>query len=113
MVRNVDLGLEPAQVTAPQQLNQQTIGAVERQIDEAISQRAPLVELNMSGVQIVDSAALNWLLDIDTRLKNSNSGLRLVKLTALVEDILLATRLDGRLNIQPAEVVTEGGERNG
>ena len=113
MVRNVDSGLEPVKLAAPQQLNQHTVSAVERQIDEAISQRAPLVELDMSAVQVMDSAALNWLLEIDARLKNSNSGLRLVKLPMLVEDILMATRLDSRLHIQLGDPAEGGRETNG
>ncbi len=103
MVRNVDSPVDAVQVAVPPQFGQRTAGLLDAPIDEAIAQRAAGVEINMAGVQSLDSHALNWLLTAQTRLTAANITLRIINPNRLVEDILIATRLDVRLNMQPTE----------
>ncbi|HUO07370.1 MAG TPA: STAS domain-containing protein [Phycisphaerae bacterium] len=103
MVRNVNAGA--ALIDAPQQISQRTVNGIDRDLDEAITQRAPNVALNLSATQIIDSAGLNWLLNAQSRLAASNITLHLVAVPPIVVDILLATRLDSRFTVSALEEV--------
>jgi anti-anti-sigma factor len=106
MVRNVNAGA--VTIIAPQQISQRTINGIDRQLDDAITQRVGVVDLNVSATQIIDSAGLNWLLNAQSRLAATNMRLQLVGVPAILQDVLLATRLDSRLTVVAAEGVTRG-----
>jgi anti-anti-sigma factor len=96
MVRNIETGGQSAQVTGPQQISQKTIPLLERQVDEALAQKAEVVDFLMGGVQMIDSVGLTWMLALQSRLMTVNVRLRLTDPAEIVSDILMATRLDTR-----------------
>src|SRR4051812_4474722 len=104
MVRTETL---PVTVAAPQQFVSRTIPLLERKFDDALAAKPPSVDLVLSAVQIVDSASLNWLLSLQVRLESWGTRLRLVDLSPVMADVLLATRLDARLGVATA---TTGAE---
>ncbi len=106
MVRNVNAGAMT--IVAPQQISQRTINGIDRQLDDAITQRVGVVELNVAATQIIDSAGLNWLLSAQSRLGATEIRLQLVQVPAIVQDVLTATRLESRLTIVRAEGVNRG-----
>ena len=107
MGRDTDSTAQAILITAPPQFNARALGLLDRQVDDAISQHFLFVDLDMSAVEMVDSAALNWLLTTQDRFNASEICLRLIRARALVTDIFLATRLEGRFTVQTA--VEAGG----
>jgi anti-anti-sigma regulatory factor len=108
MGRQSDATAQAILITAPPQFNARALGLLDRQVDDAISQHFLFVDLDMVGVELLDSAALNWLLTTQDRFNASEISLRLIKVGALVADILLATRIDGRFTIQAAAADAAG-----
>src|ERR1035437_5110269 len=108
MVRNVEPSAGRVPITPPQQISQRTLTQLERQLDDAIARRATALEILLAGVQVIDSAGLNWLLTVKSRLEVAGIELVLVEPSAIVSDILMATRLDERFTIRQAG----GGARN-
>jgi anti-anti-sigma factor len=106
MVRNVNAGA--VTIVAPQQITQRTVNGIDRQLDDAITQRVGVVELNLGGTQIIDSTGLTWLLNAHSRLAATQIRMQLVEVPAVIEDVLMATRLDGRLTIARPDGVTRG-----
>jgi anti-anti-sigma factor len=82
---------------------------LERQLDDAIARRATSVDLVLTSVQVIDSAGLIWLLSAKSRLDVAGIGFKLVEPSAIVADILVATRLDTRFTIESPAAT---GERN-
>lgn len=109
MVRTSDPGMHAIPINAPEQLIQRTIPLLERQIDDAIAAKPLTVDLVMAGVQIIDSAGLNWLLGVQARLDALGIRLRLTTPAPIVCDILLATRLDARFMMQASADAEAGG----
>ena len=99
MVRQAGPGMHVVSVTAAQQLTQRTLPTLERRVDEAIHEKPEAIDFIMSAVQIVDSAALNWLLSLLARLETLGIRLRIVDPSAIISDVLLATRLDSRFTV--------------
>ena len=70
------------------------------QLHSAIAERLfagqPMVVLDMSNVPLVDSAALETLLDIQQKLRKSAGTLKLAGLSQLCEDVFRITGLDER-----------------
>jgi anti-anti-sigma factor len=102
MVRNTDPAPAPGpalQTTLPQQITLRTIPLLERQVDDALAQRASSVEMFAAPVQIVDSAGLNWLLSAKARLEAANCTLKIVDPSPIVIDAFTATRLDSRFTL--------------
>lgn len=97
-------------ITAAQQVTQRTLPALERRLDEVLAGKPPVVDLVLAAVQIVDSAGLNWLLSIQSRLETLGIRLRLVDPSPVMADVLLATRLDARFIV---EVTGAAGPGNG
>ncbi|HVX83555.1 MAG TPA: STAS domain-containing protein [Phycisphaerae bacterium] len=98
MVRNVD-PTESLTIRAPQHVNQRTVGTLDSLVDDAIARKAGIVDVAMDSVQSVDSAGLNWLVAVNERLQSLGMKLRLADPPELVQDILLATRLDTRFAV--------------
>ena len=86
-------------VTAAQQIVSRTIPLLERKFDDALAGKPAAIDLILSAVQIVDSAGLNWLVALQIRLESLGTRLRLVELSPVMADVLLATRLDTRLGV--------------
>ena len=99
MVRNTESPSRTAVVVAPQFISQRTVGGLDRLIDDAIAQRPELIDMAMGGVQGLDSAGLGWLVSVQERLSGLGMKLRLADPSELVQDILLATRLDTRFAV--------------
>lgn len=100
MVRHAVPGMHAATIAAAQQFIQRTLPTLERRVDESIAEKPEAIDLLLSSVQIVDSAALNWLLSVAGRLETLGIRLRLVDPSPLVGDVLLATRLDSRFTVE-------------
>ena len=110
MVRMLDPGIQAVTITAPQQIVQRTIPTLERQVDDALVSGHG-IDLILSQVQIIDSAGLNWLLQMQMRLTTLGKKLRLVDLSAILADVLVATRLEQRFSIMTSNA--QGGTHGG
>src|SRR5258708_4729659 len=86
-------------VAAAQQVVSRTIPLLERKFDDIMAAKPEVVELSLSAVQIVDSAGLNWLISLQARLESLGTRLRLVELSPVMADVLLATRLEARFGV--------------
>jgi anti-anti-sigma factor len=100
MVTAVDTQAQSLPVMISQQVVQRSIPMLERLVDDAVAARPQTIDLVVSGVQIIDSAGLNWLLALSSRLETLKIRMRLVNPSAIMADALLATRLDARFTIQ-------------
>ena len=109
MVRSIERGMETVPIIASQQITQRTIPTMDRKVDEAITGKPGVVDMILSSVQIVDSAGLNWLLAVQTRLETMGIRMRLLDPSPIIADVLLATRLDSRFTVE----VTGDGHKNG
>ena len=96
MVRNLESDPTMVLINVPQQLTAKSATALERQVDEAIVHKPGGITLNLSAVQTVDSAGLNWLLSLQKRLATHAMHLALQDPSPLIQDAFLATRLDSR-----------------
>jgi anti-anti-sigma factor len=102
--------MQSVPIMAAQQVIQRTLPALERRLDEVIAGKPGVIDLVLSAVQIVDSAGLNWLLSIQSRLETLGIRMRLVDPSPIMADVLLATRLDARFTV---EVTGGAGSGNG
>jgi anti-anti-sigma factor len=111
MVPKAERGIQcVAVIPAAQQVVQRNLPALERRLDDAISSKPTIIDFAMSSVQVIDSASLDWLLAVATRLETAGIKMRLLDPSAVMADALLATRLDSRFVIEtsPAESGQEG-----
>lgn len=92
--------MRTASATAAQQIVQRTLATLERRIDELVAEKPDVIDLVLSHVQIIDSAALNWLLSMQARLETLGIRMRLVDPSAVMADVLLSTRLDSRFTVE-------------
>ena len=99
MVRNSSPDLEGHIVPLPEAFNQAALGAIDRQIDTAIASNPETLTIEMSLIQAVDSAALNWLLAVQTRLAGLGIQMVIHNPSALATDVLVATRMEHRFQI--------------
>jgi anti-anti-sigma factor len=99
MVRNIEAVNKTVTVTAPQFISQRTLGGLDRLIDDAIAQRPEVIDMALDAVQGLDSAGLGWLVSVQDRLSGLGMKLRLADPSELVQDILMATRLDTRFAV--------------
>ena len=110
MVRSAGQSMQSVHVPVAQQVLQRTLATLERRIDEAVAGKPEAVDLMMSNVQLVDSAALNWLLAIRMRLETMGIQLRIVNPSPVMKDVLLATRLDTRLTVENTNDIGDDGK---
>ncbi len=99
MVRNVEPELRPAVIAAPQFITQRTLGNLERLMEQAIAEKPDVIDMALGNVQGIDSAGLGWLVGVQERLSGLGMKLRLADPTELIQDILMATRLDTRFAV--------------
>jgi anti-anti-sigma regulatory factor len=109
MQHNMVTLMETAPIIAPQQIVQRTIPALELHVDDAVAAKPAVVDMILAGVLIIDSAGLNWLLAVQSRLETLGLRLRLLDPPPIISDVLLATRLDSRFTI----AVTGASENHG
>ena len=107
MVRNVETPKRTLVITPPQNLVQPALAALEHQVDQAMLTRAETVAVDLSGLQSIDSAALNWMLAAQNRLAGQAIQMVLVEPSAVCVDVLIATRLEHRFKIRANGI---GGE---
>ena len=106
MVRN-NPELEAHKIVAPSSLNQGNLAAMERQVDQALLRKPEAVWVELSAVQSVESAGLEWILMAQSRLAIQGIQLILRNPSPIMADILIATRLDSRFMVVPT-----GGAEN-
>ena len=68
MVRNVNPDADSKIVSAPQHMAQTCLDSLDQQIEQALGSKPSAILLDLSQLQSVDSASLNWLLQTQTRL---------------------------------------------
>lgn len=103
MVRNSHLEGRSAQLSCPPTLAQASLAAMERQVDEALLAKPESVWVDLAAVQAVESAGLEWLIVVQSRLAAQGIQLVLKRPSKLMSDVLIATRLDSRFRIDSPE----------
>lgn len=91
------------QIVCPSALVQGNLSALERQVDDAILRKAELVTIDLNAVESAESAGLEWLLTAQSRLAAQGIHLVLRRLSPMMTDVLVATRLDTRFQIELAQ----------
>lgn len=113
MVRNAGRGMQSVPIMAAQQVVQRTLPTLERRVDEVLVSKPEVIDLMVSGVQIVDSIGLNWMLALQGRLETLGIRMRLVDPSPIMSDVLLATRLDARFIVERTGGSDNGGGNHG
>jgi anti-anti-sigma regulatory factor len=91
----------------PAALSQNNLAALERQVDSVLSTGPSIVAVDVSNIDAAESAALEWLCALQNRIITNNAKMVLRKPSPVMRDILIATRLDHKFQIETA---TGGGE---
>jgi anti-anti-sigma regulatory factor len=99
MVRNSDSMMGDHYVELPEAFTQGSLGTVERLIDTAVAGNPELLTIDLSRVNAVDSAALNWLLATQTRLAGLGIQVLINSPSPLATDVFIATRMENRFQI--------------
>lgn len=86
-------------ITPEAALNHETAGKLSEAFAEKTYSGQPMVVIDMSNVPLVDSAALETLLDIKQQLHESAGSVKLAGLTQLCEDVFRITGLMERFDI--------------
>jgi anti-anti-sigma factor len=105
--------METVPIIASQQIVQRTVSSLERNVDDAIVGKPEVVDLILSSVLLVDSAGLNWLLSVQSRLQTMGIRLRLMDPSPIMADVLLATRLDSRFTVEVTGISENHGNGTG
>ena len=116
MVRTAGQSMQSVHVAVAQQVLQRTLATLNAKSTKPSPGKPEAVDLMMSNVQLVDSAALNWLLAVRMRLETLGIQLRIVNPSPVMKDVLLATRLDSRLIVETTNDVSDDngqGAHNG
>jgi len=72
-------------------LNHENVEQLSETIETRLGEGQPMVVLDMSGVPLIDSAALESLLDIQQTMRSKGGAVKLAGLSQLCGDILRAT----------------------
>ncbi len=107
MVRNLEAPKRMQVITPPQNLAQPALVALEHQIDQAMLTRMETVAIDLSELQSIDSASLNWLLAAQNRLASQAIQMVLLEPSPLCLDVLTATRLDHRFKVRAKDMAGE------
>jgi anti-anti-sigma factor len=102
MVRNITQPDQATVITAPVQLHQQALEALDHQIVQALLRRPAALALDCAEVQTVDSASLNWMLAVQNRVTLQNITFSIRNASPLLRDVFKATRLDKKLKLGDA-----------
>jgi anti-anti-sigma factor len=113
MVRNSELASDI--IKPPESITQSALGGLDKQIDAAVDAHSSSVMIDFSGVESIDSAGLNWLLEAQTRLARTDIALLIQNPSPFCLDVFIATRLETRLKIVATkpETIEETEVRNG
>lgn len=108
MVRNNLSDAQTQVLNSPPFLVENSLGALDHQIVQAMLQKPVALALDCSAIQAVDSAGLNWLLAVQSRLTMQSIAFFIQAPSPILTSIFLATRLDQRLKfvlpIAPVEL---------
>src|SRR5579862_7050615 len=99
MVRNVNPDANSKTVSAPQHMTQTCLASMDQQIDQALAAKPSSILLNLSALQAIDSASLQWLLQTQSRLAAQQVEMHIHNPSDTCHDVFLATRLDSRFVI--------------
>lgn len=99
MVRNVDTAEQPRLIAPPAQFVESALPALDHQVVQSILEKPEAVAVDLSGVQGIDSAALNWLLAVQQRMSTQNIRFYLANPCHFCMAVFTATRLDQRFKI--------------
>lgn len=99
MTGNLEQHAVSVPIIVPQQIVQRTIPPMELRVDEAIAGKPAVIDMILSNVLLIDSAGLNWLLSVQSRLETMGIHMRLLDPSPIMADVLLVTRLDSRFAI--------------
>jgi len=99
MVRNVEAEAVSRMVQPPQHITQAALAALDLQLAEAMLQKVANLGFNMSQVQSIDSAGLNWLLSAQNRLAQQGIHMVLHDPSPICLDVFVATRLEQRFKL--------------
>ena len=107
MVRNNLQDSQTQVLIAPPFLVEAALGSLDHQIVQAMLQKPVALALDCSGIQGVDSAGLNWLLAVQSRLAMQSIAFFVQAPSAILISIFLATRLDQRLKFAQPDAPVE------
>jgi type IV pilus assembly protein PilB len=105
-----------AQLTPLRVLNANEIGELSAAVDQCIEQRQFDLNLDLGRVPLVDSRALECLLDIQQRLSPHNGRLRVSNANAVVREILHITGVEYQITVARSDeegVADQGRKRLG
>lgn len=97
MVRNIQPDHHTQVLNAPTVLNESILGSLDHQIVQAVLLKPTALALDCTPVQSVDSATLNWLLAVQSRLAMQDIHFFIQNASPYLQSIFIATRLDNRL----------------
>jgi anti-anti-sigma factor len=100
MITVDDPNLHSPQIACPSALSQSHLQDLERQIDQAILRKPESVCIDLSAVDTADSAGLEWLITTQSRLAASGIHMIIRHPSAMLCDVLAATRLDHRFQVE-------------
>jgi anti-anti-sigma factor len=72
-------------------------------VDRAVADEMPVLSLDLSEAELIDAAGLGVLLGAHRRARRGGSRLRLVRLSADLQHVLLVSRLYRVLDVENAE----------
>lgn len=99
MVRNIQPDPLTQVLNAPTVLNESILGSLDHQIVQAMLLKPTTIAFDGTPVQSVDSATLNWLLAVQSRLAMQNINFIIQNSSAYLHSVFIATRLDNRLKL--------------
>jgi anti-anti-sigma regulatory factor len=99
MVHNADPETGRSSLELPESFTQASLGTIDRLMDTALAGNPELLKVDLSRINTVDSAALNWLLATQTRLAGLSIQMILQNPSALITDVLVATRMENRFQL--------------
>ena len=84
----------PRMVLVPSEaLTHQNCAELETAFDSCLSHQKVEIILDLNEVSLMDSDALDLLVNMHEELKNRGSTLKIIRLNAICKDILMVTRL--------------------
>ncbi len=99
MIRNAEPDPGRGILELPESFTQASLGTIDRLMDTALAGNPELLNVDLGRISAVDSAALNWLIATQTRLAGLGIQMVLQNPSALITDVLIATRLEHRFQL--------------
>lgn len=80
-------------------LNETTVDELQHAWQEVLRSGAPMVVCDMSGINLIDSVGLEWLLDAQEEVAVRGGAMKLAGCPPLVNDILRVTGVRERFEV--------------